>query len=131
MRVFQEADIIPALRRIVENNNLFYPTDFNYDAEELKDAAEGGRYLWLSHKSGTMLYKERDAHITNHEAYYSWQYYSDTQYYGVKAFAVEVTENEGGRPFGNIYELNYNQDREAISRSSFIPRGIFLSAIVP
>ncbi len=124
MRVFQEADIIPALRRIVENNNLFYPTDFNYDAGELKDVAAGSRYLWLSHKSGTMLYKERDAHITNHEAYYSWQYYSDTQYYGVKAFAVEVTENDGGRPFGNIYELHYGKDREAIAQTRFHARTV-------
>ena len=124
MRKFEDVDIITVLRKIVDNNTMFYKNDFNYDTETFKQAAEGSHFLWLSRKSGTDLYHERDAHIRNHEAHYSWQYYTDTAYYGVKAFAVEVLGNNDGRPFGNIYELNYNQHREEVRKNSFSARTV-------
>lgn len=124
MRVFKDVDIISALRKIVNNNNLFYKSDFEYDADTLKAAGEGKRFLWMSRNSGTWLFDERAVHIKNTEAYNTWQYYTDTQYYGVKAFAVEVKENEGGRPVGDIYKLHYNKDRERIARNSFVARTV-------
>lgn len=119
MQKFEDVDIISTLRKIVNNNNLYFKSDFEYDADTFKNAAEGSRFLWMSRNSGTWLINERDAHIRNTEGYNTWQYYSDIQYYGVKAFAVEVKDNEGGRPVGDIYELHYNKHREAIRRSSF------------
>jgi hypothetical protein len=119
MRKFADVDIISALRKIVNNNNLHYKSDFEYDADTLKIAEAGERFLWLSRYSGTWLMNERDAHIRNTEAHSTWQYYSDTKYYGVKAFAVEIKGNEGGKPVGDIYELNYNKHREAVRVSSF------------
>jgi len=124
LRKFEDIDIISALRKIVDNNNLFYKTDFNYDVETLKTAAAGSHFLWLSRTSGTSLYSERDAHIRNHEAHNAWPYYSDTKYYGVNAFAVEVVENSGGRPIGNIYELDYDKNREEIRKNSFSARTV-------
>ena len=119
MRKFEDVDIISTLRKIVNNNNLHYKTDFEYDADTLKNAAAGDRFLWLSRYSGTWLMTEREAHIRNTESHSTWQYYGDTKYYGVKSFAVEVTGNENGKPVGDIYELHYNKHREAVRTSSF------------
>ena len=119
MRKFADVDIIGTLRKIMENNNLYYQSDFVYDAEALETAAEGERFLWMSRSSGTWLMFEHDAHIRNTHAYNTWQYYTDVKYYGVKAFAVEVTENEGGRPFGNIIELDYKKHVEEVRKNSF------------
>jgi hypothetical protein len=119
MRVFKDVDIISALRKIVNNNNLHYKSDYEYDAETLGKAAEDSRFLWMSRTSGTWLFDERDVHIRNTYAYNTWQYYTDTEYYGVKAFAVCVNNNEYGKPIGDIYELNYNNHLEAVARSSF------------
>ena len=65
MRKFEGVDIISALRKIVNNNNLHYKTDFEYDADTLKNAAAGDRFLWLSRYSGTELCNEHDTHIRN------------------------------------------------------------------
>jgi len=124
MRKFTDVDILSTLQKIVDNNTLFYKTDFKYDAETLKEAAKGSHFYWMSRKSGTWLVAVRDAHIKNTDGYNTWQYYNDTKYYGVKAFAVEVKENLGGRPYGDIYELNYNKHHEGVRQNSFIARTV-------
>jgi hypothetical protein len=72
VRRFQNVDIISTLRKVVDNNNLHYKTDFEYDVDTLKTAAAGSRFLWLSRYSGTWLANERDAHIRNTEAHNTW-----------------------------------------------------------
>jgi hypothetical protein len=124
MRKFEDVDVISTLRKIVDNNTLFYQTDFKYDAETLKEAAEGSHFYWMSRTSGTWLINDRDAHIRNTYDYNTWQYYSDTKYYGVKAFAVAVKENINGQPYGDIYELHYNKHREEIRQNSFNARTV-------
>jgi hypothetical protein len=119
MRVFKDVDIISALRKITENNTVFYQTDFKYDAETLRTAAEGSHFYWMSRKSGTWLFDDRDIHIRDTYAYNTWQYYIDAEYYGVRAFAVDVRENGGGRPYGDVYELNYTGHLEEVRESSF------------
>jgi len=119
MRVFKDVDILSALRKIVDNNNLYYKSDYEYDVEALKKAAEGSRFLWMSRSSGTYLFDERDAHIRNTYAHITWQYYTDAKYYGVKAFAVAVMGNDGGKPVGDIYELHYNKHMEEVRKNSF------------
>jgi hypothetical protein len=119
MRVFKDVDVISALRRIMENNTVFYQTDFKYDADTLKEAAKGSRFYWMSRTSGTWLCDERDTHVRDAEGYNTWQYYSDTKYYGVKAFVIDVTDNDDGRPFGDIYELHYGKHKEEVRQNSF------------
>ena len=124
MRRFEDVDIISTLRKIVNNNNLNYKTDFEYDVDILKTAAEGGRFLWFSRYNGTSLVSEHDAHIHDTDAHGTWRYYTDTKYYGVKAFAIEITGYENGKPVGDIYELHYNKHREAVQRSSFVAKDV-------
>jgi hypothetical protein len=124
MQKFQSVSIIDTLRKIVDNNTLFYKSDFEYDVETLQTAAPGSHFYWLSRKSGTELVSEREAHIRNAAAHNTWQYYSDTKYYSVKAFAVEVADNNGEQPLGNIYELNYNKHREEVRRNSFNAKSV-------
>jgi len=124
MRRFEGVDIISTLRKIVNNNNLNYKTDFEYDVDILKTVAEGSRFLWFSRYSGTSLVDEHDAHIDDTDAHNTWRYYTDTKYYGVKAFALEVTGYENGKPIGDIYELHYNKHREAVRQSSFVAKDV-------
>ena len=119
MRKFEDVDIISTLRKIVDDNNLYYQSDFEYDADTLRTAYEGEHYLWLSRNAGTWLMHEHDAHIRNTYAYNTWQYYTDTKYYGVRAFAIEILKNEDEWPIGNIYELNYRKHVEEVRQNSF------------
>jgi len=125
MYKFKGVDIIDTLRKITQNNTLFYQTDFDYDAEQLKEAEPmNGNYLWLSRGSGTWLFDERDVYIRNTNAYNTWQYFTDSEYYGVKAFSVVVTSNHDNRPFGNIYELHYNKHIAEVQQNSFVARTV-------
>ena len=120
MRKFESVDIIDTLRKIVNNNTLFYQSDFEYDAETLKSAAtNNGYYLWMSRNSGTWLLDERDVYIHNTYAHNTWLYYSNADYYGVKAFAVTVTGKDGDKPIGDIYELDYKTHLEEVNKASF------------
>jgi len=118
MRKFEDVDIISALRKIVDNNNLHYKTDYEYDVEMLRSAAEGSHFLWMSRTSGTYLFDERDVYVRNSYAHQSWQYY-DTALYGVKAFAVTIRDSNSGKPLGDIYELDYKKHKEEIKQNSF------------
>jgi hypothetical protein len=111
----------------MSNNTLFYQTDFEYDVETLQKAAVGSYFLWMSRSSGTHLFNEYDAHIKDTDAHTTWQYYTDSQRYGVKAFAVEVLDNENGRPIGNIYELHYNMHSEDVRLISFNAKSVAIT----
>jgi hypothetical protein len=126
MQKFQSVSIIDTLRKIVDSNTLFYKKDFEYDAETLQTAAPGSHFLWQSRKSGTNLYHERDVHIQHNYAHNAWGYYSvDSQYYGIKAFAVEITHNHtGSLPIGNIYELHYGKHAHEVRQNSFKAKSV-------
>ena len=123
MRKFENVDVVVALGAVVELNTEHYKSDFKYDIAQFKEAAlnpdgENNHLLWLSRKSGTHCYPERDVYIKDTSAFNTWTghatflgqpgiYQSVIVNDRILAFAVEVTGVENGRIKGNLHELDF------------------------
>jgi len=123
MRKFENVDIVAALGAVVELNTEHYKSDFKYDIAQFKAAArnpdgENNHLLWLSRKSGTHCYPERDVYIKDTSAFNTWTdhatflgqpgiYQSVIVNDHILAFAVEITGIENGRIKGNLHELDF------------------------
>ena len=135
MRKYENADIVAALGAVVELNTEHYKSDFKYDIERFKKAAqhpdgENNRLLFMSRQSGTWCVTERDAHIRDSEAFNIWNGYAtvlgDINSYmssvivndRILAFAVEIKGIENGRIKGDIYELDFRDSIREINRAA-------------
>jgi len=98
----------------MKHNDLFLQ-EIKYE----HNSDKGYPFLMEGTSNRLWLMPERDAHIRHTYAYNTCQYYTDTQYYGVKAFAVEIRSNDNGKPVGDIYELDYRKHIDEIRRDSF------------
>jgi hypothetical protein len=116
MRKYENADIAACLGAVLEINTENYKSDFKYDLEMFAEAArlpdgENNRLVWLSRRSGTECFHERDIYLIESQAHNSWTYYagamSGTMSDTVRAYAVEVNGMENGRIKGDLYELDY------------------------
>lgn len=112
MKKFKNVNVIESLRAIMQQNTAFYQSDFLYDEEMIKQAAnsnkrEDKKLLWLSRKSGTYCFPEYKVYLKNSEAYTTWQYYNDNLNESVLAFAVEIKKIESDCVYGDIYVLDY------------------------
>lgn len=109
MKVFANVDVQECLRSVVEENTLYYKTDFEYDIGGLKEAGHhphGRHFLWLSRESGTYLFDERQVFLTPSAANHSWLYYRNHPD-EVRAFYVQVEDIRDGRPRGSLIALDY------------------------
>lgn len=125
MRKYENVDVIAALGAVMEINTEHYKSDFQYDIELFQKAAAApdgdiNRLLWLSRPSGTECFRERDAHIKDTHSHNAWCYYADTKD-TILAYAVEITGMEGGKPMGNLYELDYGKQVEQLRKDAQPP----------
>ena len=111
MKAFVDVDIQECLRRVVDENTLYYKTDFEYDIGKLKNAMyshSSKHLLWFSRESGTHCFDERQVYLTPSYANNTWLYY---QMYAeqIKAFYIEVSDFREGRAFGSLVLLDYQE----------------------
>jgi hypothetical protein len=109
MKAFIGVDIQECLRRVVEENTLYYKTDFGYDIGDIKNAISvlaPKNFLWMSRESGTYCFKERDVYLTPSYANNTWLYYRNHPE-EIKAFYVEVDNFKDGRALGSLVALDY------------------------
>lgn len=124
---FIDVDVIATLRKIMEHNTDFYQTDFQYDVETLREAAEdrGGyrNFFWLTRKSGTWCFPERDVYIRNTNAASTWTYYGGSGSENVKAYWIELKRVEGddGKIIGDIVEMDYQKHLDYLCTHSLAP----------
>lgn len=124
---FVDVDVIATLQKIMEHNTDFYQTDFKYDVETLREAAEdrGGyrNFFWLTRKNGTWCFPERDVYIRNTYAANTWLYYGGSRDENVKAFWVELKRAEGDdkKLIGDIVEIDYQKHLDYLCTHSFDP----------
>ena len=134
MRKFENVDIVAALGAVVELNTENYKSDFKYDIEMFKKAAqhpdgENNRFLWLSRPSGTYCHLERDTYIKDTAAFNYWNGCAtilgkDTPFENVivndrvMTFAVEIKGIENGRIIGNLHELNYRDHVKDVAKNA-------------
>jgi len=132
MRKYENVDIVAALGAVVELNTEHYKSDFKYDIETFNKAArnpdgENDHLLWLSRRSGTWCFQERDVYIKDTAAFNTWNGYADIlgsqSYYPtvivndrILAFAVEIRGIENGRVKGDLYELDYRDHIRHINK---------------
>ena len=137
MRKYENVDIVAALGAVVELNTEHYKVDFQYDIDTFKKAArnpngENDHLLWLSRRSGTYCFAERDVYIKDTAAYNYWRGSADIlgsqSFYPtvivhdrILAFAVEIKGIENGRVKGDLYELDYRDHIRELDRTA-LPR---------
>jgi len=128
MERYRFADIEAVLGAVVNANTKAYKTDFDYDIKTFADAVskkdgENNRFIWFSRRNGTECALERDTRIAETFAYYTFQFYTDRPE-EIRAYAVEVTGLEAGRPVGHLYELDYLKEAEQYRREAQVPREV-------
>lgn len=137
MRKYENVDVIATLGAIVELNTEHYKSDFKYDVEMFKKAAEqpdgeNSRFLWLSRPAGTYCFAERDVYIKDTAAFNYWNGSAtilgkDTPFDKVivndrvLTYAVDIKGTENGRIKGDICELDYRDHIRQLNRVA-LPR---------
>ena len=100
-------------QKIMEQNTSFYQTDFKYDWEMLREAAEDRNaprnFFWMSRKGGTWCFPERSVHIRQTSPYNTWFFYGGCRDEHVKAFWVELHGMKDGRVMGDVLEIDYQK----------------------
>lgn len=128
---FHNVDILATLQKIVDQNTDFYRTDFEYDRAALTKAAENRNgnhhFLWLSRRSGTVCYPERDVYIQNTAPHNSWTYYGGSKSDHVKAFWVGVNKITEGKIMGDIAEMDYEKHLDHLCSESLEPTAVSIS----
>lgn len=111
---FIDVDVIATLQKIMEHNTDFYQTDFQYDVEKLREAAEdrGGyrNFFWLTRKNGTWCFPERDVYIRNTNAAGTWTYYGGSRSENVKAYWIDLKRVEGEKADMDFEPMNFYVD---------------------
>lgn len=125
---FHKVDVIATLQEIVNHNTYYYQTDFSYDQDILRKAAEernGNRnFFWMSRKNGTWCFPERNVYIRDTNAYNTWMYYGGSKSEQVKAFWIELKDAEDGKVIGDIAEIDYQKHLDYLSTHSSTPAGV-------
>ena len=114
MRKFENVDILKSLNAVMHTKTKYYKSDFKYDVETFKKAAESQKpedknYIWLSRESGTHCLRERDVFFKNSSQNNTLCFFAEQSRENILAYAVEVSGMEQGKLKGNIYELNYSE----------------------
>lgn len=122
MRKYENVDIVAVLGSIMEINTEHYKSDFEHDKEMIMNAAvspdgENNHLLWLSRKSGTECFKERDVLIEESYANHALKYHAGTED-TILAYAVNITTMENGKAIGNLYELDYQEYVREVKKMS-------------
>lgn len=130
MRKYENVDVIAALGAVMEINTEHYKSDFKYDIEMFQKAADypdgdNNRLIWFSRQSGTECFRERSTFIKETSAYNTCQYYAGTKD-TILAYAVEITGMEGGKPVGNLYELDYRRQAAQLEKAAQPPAAVTL-----
>lgn len=131
MRKYEDVDIIAALGAVLEINTEHYRSDFRYDIESFQKAAtqpdgDNNHLIWLSRLSGTECFPERNTLIRGISAFNTCNYYANSQD-SIHAYAVEITGAKGGKPMGNLFELDLREYAARILRDAQPPTHITLS----
>lgn len=128
---FHNVDVLSTLQKIVDQNTDFYRTDFGYDREMLTKAAESRNgnhhFLWLSRRSGTACYPERDVYIRSTAPHNSWTYYGGSKSDHVKAFWIQVNSINEGKVMGDIAEMDYEKHLDHLCTEAFEPVEVAVS----
>ena len=114
-------DVLAYLGVIVRQNTAHYQSDFEYDKERLREAANkpdisDRTFYWMSRDSGTWCFKERDVFMRDSHQNITWTYYEGEE--KILAFRVLITGLDGDKLTGEIQPLNYAEQVQRVKRSA-------------
>lgn len=114
MDKFEHVDVIASLEAIMRRNTAYYQSDFEIDKEIIRRAAvsaepQDKNLLWMSRPSGTFCLRERDVFLRDTYANNTWRFYGEQTRDKILAYAVELSNMEGGKVMGTLYDLDYRQ----------------------
>ena len=120
---FEDVDILRSLNAVMQTKTKHYKSDFKYDVETFKEAAESQKpedknYIWLSRESGTHCLRERDVFFKNSSQNNTLCFFAEQSRENILAYAVEVSGMEQGKLKGNIYEMNYSEYYNHVKKSA-------------
>ena len=115
-------DVLAFLGAVVQQNTAHYQSDFEYDKEQLREAAEkpdisDRTFYWMSRDSGTWCVKEREVFLRGTTAHNIWTHY-ETGNKDFKAYRVVITGEQDGKLTGNLYRLNYAEQIRRVMASA-------------
>lgn len=101
---FMNLNLLDAMQKIVNRNNIAYKGDLRYDREMMEEDAVKGRpqtYIWMSRELGTQIQDVNDFLMKDcHSSVEHFLHESDCPL----VYVVEVTDKE--TLTGNLYELS-------------------------
>lgn len=108
---FTNIPVIPFLEKIVEDSNVIYEEDFNYDKFLFAKAAKSNIpeekvFFWMCRNSGTYCGKEYDVFIRNTVANRNCVNYEERINDSAVACIVEIKGIINGSVIGSIYKVN-------------------------
>lgn len=114
MQRFENVDIIDTLKQIMQAHTQAHQRDFEYDIKAIRaaatsDKAEDKNMLWLSRIHGTHCFYESDVFIKNTPANTTWKYWDEEKSETPLAYALEITNEQFGKIYGNLYQLDYKK----------------------
>lgn len=126
---FQNVDVLETLQKIVEHNTDYYQTDFKYDMEKLRAAANDRNaqrhFFWMSRGGGTWCFAEPDVYIRRTNAHNTWNYYgAGNKSEHVKTFWIELKGMRDEKVMGDIVEIDYQKHLDYLCTHSFEPAAV-------
>jgi len=120
-------NVLDIMQRIVDRHTKHYKTDFNYDAETIKESVlkpkqEDRTFIWLCRVSGTWLLRERDVFIQGTRENNTLRFYAGQAEDAILVYAIEASATDGSDVYGNIYGLNYRDFHDRV-KTSAVPAG--------
>ncbi len=120
---FVNVDILSVMKGIADTHVRHYQSDFDIDAESLKEAAlkpeRADRiFVWLCRECGTWLLNEKNVFIKNSHEYSVFTYYAEQTRDSILAFVVEVVGADSDAVKGNIYALDYRKHYQHVCRAA-------------
>lgn len=122
MPVGKEISLIAFLDEVVSRNTQHYKSDFELDAQKLRDALDSPNqderiFYFMSRPSGTWCVLERDAFLRESDGYKIWTHYANMPA-GIVAYRVVITGRRGTAPMGYVVKLNYREQVQRVIKAA-------------
>ncbi len=127
----KEISLIAFLDEVVSRNTQHYKSDFELDAQKLRDALDSPNqdervFYFMSRPNGTWCVLERDAFLRESDGYKIWTHYANMPA-GIEAYRIVITGQCGTAPMGYVVKLNYREQVQRVIKAALPIENVELS----
>lgn len=127
----KEISLIAFLDEVVSRNTQHYKSDFELDAQKLRDALDSPNqdervFYFMSRPNGTWCVLERDAFLRESDGYKIWTHYANMPA-GIEAYRIVITGQCGTAPMGYVVKLNYWEQVQRVIKAALPIENVELS----